>query len=180
MSIKELIKGCVKGDISSQKSLYELFSPKLFGLCLKYSKNKAEAEDNLQDAFICILEKIGQFKHKGSFEGWMKRVCINTCLAKYRKQQLFAIVDEENIEDQQIEDQIEEIPLQFLLSCVQSLPNRYRLVFNLYVLDGYPHQEVADMLGITVGTSKSNLARARMILKTKVENYQNRSREVGN
>lgn len=180
MSINKLIKGCVKGDIKSQKSLYELFSPKLFGVCLKYSRNKTEAEDNLQDAFICILSKVSQFKHKGSFEGWMKRICINTCLAKYRKQQLFALVDEENIEDQRVEEHEEEIPLQFLLSCVQSLPNRYRLVFNLYVLDGYAHQEVADMLGITVGTSKSNLARARTILKTKVEEYQNKIREVGN
>ncbi|GGE34743.1 DNA-directed RNA polymerase sigma-70 factor [Psychroflexus planctonicus] len=179
LGLKKLIKGCVKGDLKSQRNLYELFSPQLFGLCMKYSRNKAEAEDNLQDAFICILDKVSQFKHKGSFEGWMKRICINTCLAKYRKQQLFALVDEENIEDHRVEEYHEEIPLDFLLGCVQDLPNRYRLVFNLYVLDGYAHQEVADMLGITEGTSKSNLARARAILKTKVEAYQKQIREVG-
>ncbi|GGE13479.1 RNA polymerase sigma factor [Psychroflexus salis] len=180
MSLKNLIKNCKKSDLNAQKTLYELFSPKLFGVCLKYSRNKAEAEDNLQDAFICILQKIGQFKNKGSFEGWMKRICINTCLAKYRKQQLFTLVNEENIEEPRIEEYNESVPLQFLLTCVQELPNRYRLVFNLYVLDGYAHQEVADMLGITEGTSKSNLARARAILKTKVEAYQKKLRDVGN
>lgn len=179
MGLKKLIKGCVNGDIKSQRNLYELFSPTLFGVCLKYSRNRAEAEDNLQDAFLCILDKVGQFKHKGSFEGWLKRICINTCLAKYRKQQLFALVNEENIEDHRVEEYQEEIPLQFLLSCIQELPNRYRLVFNLYVLDGYAHQEVAEMLNITEGTSKSNLARARGILKTKVEAYQKQIREVG-
>ena len=104
MSLKNLIKNCKKSDLNAQKTLYELFSPKLFGVCLKYSRNKAEAEDNLQDAFICILQKIGQFKNKGSFEGWMKRICINTCLAKYRKQQLFTLVNEENIEEPRIEE----------------------------------------------------------------------------
>jgi len=179
LGLKKLIKACVDGDIKSQRNLYELFSPKLFGLCMKYSRNKVEAEDNLQDAFLCILEKVGQFKNKGSFEGWMKRICINTCLAKYRKQQLFTLVNEENIEDNRVEDYEETVSLQFLLGCIQDLPNRYRLVFNLYVLDGYAHKEVADMLGITEGTSKSNLARARAILKTKVEAYQKQIREVG-
>lgn len=179
MSLKKLIKGCIASDRNSQKNLYELFSPKLFGICMKYSRNREEAEDNLQDAFVCILDKIGQFKNTGSFEGWMKRICINTCLAQYRKQQLFALVDEASIEDHRVEDYSTDIPLHFLLECIQSLPNRYRLVFNLYVLDGYPHQEVAEMLGITEGTSKSNLARARAILKTKVEAYQKNMGEVG-
>ena len=180
MSLKKLINKCKKSDASAQRDLYDLFSAKLFGVCLKYSRNKPEAEDNLQDAFICILEKIGQFKNKGSFEGWMKRICINTCLAKYRKQQLFTLVNEENIEEPRVEEYNENVPLHFLLECVQALPNRYRLVFNLYVLDGYAHQEVADMLGISQGTSKSNLARARAILKTKVEAYQQKLRDVGN
>ncbi len=180
MSLKKLIKNCKKGDAQAQRDLYDLFSAKLFGVCLKYSRNKPEAEDNLQDSFICILEKVGQFKNKGSFEGWMKRICINTCLAKYRKQQLFTLVNEENIEEPRIEEYNEDVPLQFLLECVQALPNRYRLVFNLYVLDGYAHQEVAELLGISQGTSKSNLARARAILKTKVEAYQQKLRDVGN
>ena len=131
-----------------------------------------EAEDNLQDAFLTILKKIEQFDAKGSFEGWMKRVTVNTVLQKYRKQRTFEIVDEGQIEDQEdpeIED--EQIPLQFLLKIIQELPDRYRLVFSMYVMDGYQHKEIAEMLGISDGTSKSNLARARAILKNKIEAY---------
>ncbi|MGM0635803.1 MAG: RNA polymerase sigma factor [Bacteroidota bacterium] len=168
MSLKKTIQECSKNNLSAQKELYEFFAPKLYGICLKYSRNKAEAEDNLQDTFIKVFDKIGQFKHKGSFEGWIKRICVNTCLARYRKQQVFELVNEDQIEDDYVEVEEENLSLQFLLSCIQELPNRYRLVFNLYVLDGYSHKEVADILGITEGTSKSNLARARGILQEKI------------
>ncbi|MCB0466379.1 MAG: sigma-70 family RNA polymerase sigma factor, partial [Aequorivita sp.] len=107
-----------------------------------------------------------------SFEGWMKRVTVNTVLQKYRKQRTFEIVDEGQIEDEaEVEIESEDIPLDFLLKIVQELPDRYRLVFSMYVMDGYQHKEIAEMLGISDGTSKSNLARARMILKNKIEEY---------
>ena len=144
-----------------------------FSICLRYSPNYAEAEDSLQDAFLTIFKKVEQFKDKGSFEGWMKRITVNTVLQKYRKQRVFDIAREDQIEDEadlDIED--EGIPLDFLLKIIQELPDRYRLVFTMYVLDGYQHKEIAEMLGISDGTSKSNLARARMILKTKVESFK--------
>ncbi len=172
MSLEQLIKNCKKNDAKAQSQLYKLFSGKLFALCLKYSKNRAEAEDNLQDAFITVFNKISQFEHKGSFEGWIKRVTINTALQRYRSKGVFEIVNEEQIEDVIVEVEDESMSLDYLLGLIQGLPDRYRLVFNLYALDGYSHKEIADMLEISTGTSKSNLARARMILKDKIEKYK--------
>ena len=175
MSLHQLIAKCKDHDTKAQSELYKLFSSKLFSLCLKYSRNYAEAEDNLQDAFITIFNKIDQFKHKGSFEGWLKRITVNTALQRYRNKGVFDIVNDENIEEQTVEvNEDDDIPINFLLEIIQELPDRYRLVFNLYVLDGYSHNDVANMLEITVGTSKSNLARARQILKTKVLEYKSR------
>lgn len=171
MSLDQLIYKCQKNDIKAQSELYELFSSKLFSICLKYSRNYAEAEDNLQDSFITIFKKIKQYKNKGSFEGWLKRITVNTALQRYRKQKVFDIVNEESIEDEELEIDENDVSLEFLLKCIQELPDRYRLVFNLYVLDGYSHKEISEMLEINLGTSKSNLARARMILKEKITNY---------
>merc|ERR1712046_111613 len=130
-----------------------------------------EAEDNLQDAFLTILKKIAQYKNKGSFEGWMKRIVINTALQRYRKQDVFQIIDEESIKEPEVEVNEEELSLPFLLQIIQELPDRYRMVFNLYALDGFSHKEIAEMMNISTGTSKSNLARARKILKSKVEEH---------
>lgn len=172
MSLEQLIINCKKNDAKAQSQIYKLYSGKLFSLCLKYSKNYAEAQDNLQDSFVTIFKKMDQFSHKGSLEGWMKRITINTALQRYRSVGVFDIVNEDQIEDVAIEIDDEEISLDFLLSIIQELPDRYRLVFNLYVLDDYSHQEIADMLDISTGTSKSNLSRARLILKEKIEHYR--------
>ena len=172
MSLEGLIKDCKKQDAKAQSQLYKRYASKLFSLCLKYSKNYAEAEDNLQDAFVTIFNKIEQYKYKGSFEGWMKRIAINTALQRYRSVGVFDIINEDAIEDVEVNVANEDISLDFLLSIIQKLPDRYRLVFNLYVLDGYSHNEVSEMLSISSGTSKSNLARARLILKTKIEDYR--------
>ena len=171
MSLKQLIENCKNNDTKAQGELYKLFSSKLFSICLKYSQNYAQAEDNLQDAFLTIFNKIGQFKHRGSFEGWLKRITINTALQRYRNEKVFDIVNDE-IEDYEIEIDESDISLDYLLKAIQDLPNRYRLVFNLYVLDGYSHKEISKLLEITVGTSKSNLARARQILKKTIEQHQ--------
>lgn len=170
MSLEALINDCKKNDTKAQEQLYRLFSSKLFAVCLKYSRNYAEAEDNLQDGFLIIFDKIGQFNFKGSFEGWIKRIMINNVLQQYRGQSFLELIHE-NIPDVEVELDDDQIPMDFLLKIIQELPDRYRLVFNLYVIDGYPHKEIADMLGITTGTSKSNLARARVILQDKIENY---------
>lgn len=172
MGLDLLIEKCKKNDTKAQSELYKLFSRKMFALCLKYSRNRAEAEDNLQDTFLTIFKKIEQFDHKGTFEGWIKRITINTALQRYRSKGHLNIVNEENIEDVTVDDVDHEMSLDFLLGCVQELPDRYRLVFNLYALDGFSHKEIALMLDITTGTTKSNLARARMILKEKIETYK--------
>ena len=172
MGLDQLINNCKKNDTSAQSQLYKLFSSKLFSICLKYSRSYAEAEDNLQDSFVTIFKNIDQYNKKGSFEGWIKRITINTALQKYRSKGVFNIINEENIEDVIIEIDDDDLSIDYLLKIIQELPDRYRLVFNLYVLDGYSHKEVAEMLDISIGTSKSNLARARMILKEKIETYQ--------
>ena len=171
MSIEQLINDCKKKDIKAQEQLYRQYAPKLFSVCLKYSRNYTEAQDNLQDGFLLIFEKIHLYSFKGSFDGWLKRVMINHILQLYRKETFLSLVNEEIIEavDVIIEDE-ETVSLDYLMKIIQELPDRYRLVFNLYAIDGYSHQEIADMLHINIGTSKSNLSRARLILKEKIEN----------
>jgi len=172
LSLEQLIHNCRIDDAKAQSELYQLFSSNLFSVSLKYSRNYAEAEDNLQDAFITIFDKIKQYKSKGSFEGWLKRITINTALQRYRSQKVFDIVNEEAIVDEDIEIEEEDVSLDFLLQCIQELPDRYRLVFNLYVLDGYSHKEIGSLLNIASGTTKSNLSRARQLLKEKIEQYK--------
>ncbi len=172
MGIKKLIRKCQKQDIKAQEQLYRLYAHKLFPVCLKYSSNYQQAEDNLQDAFMMIFDKISQYQNKGSFEGWMKRITINTALQKYRKQAVFEIVRDDQFKEPEIEIDDEKISVDFLLKIIQDLPERYRQVFNLYALDGFSHKEISDLLKISTGTSKSNLARARIILKEKIEAAQ--------
>jgi RNA polymerase sigma-70 factor (ECF subfamily) len=172
LSLEQLIINCKKNDAKAQSQLYKLFSGKLFSLCLKYSKNYAEAEDVLQDSFITVFKKIKQFESKGSFEGWIKRVTINTALQRYRSKGVYEIVNEGQIEDVVVEVEEDNLSMDYLLGLIQDLPDRYRLVFNLYALDGYSHKEIAEMLEISTGTSKSNLARARGILKEKIEKHK--------
>jgi len=172
VSLEQLIEQCKKNDVKAQSQIYKLFSSKLFSVCLKYSRNYVEAEDNLQDTFVTIFKKISQFKNIGSFEGWMKRIAINTALERYRSAGVFNIVNENQIEDETIDIDEESVSIDYLLQIIQELPNRYRLVFNLYALDDYSHKEIAEMLKISIGTSKSNLARARLILKEKIEHHK--------
>ena len=169
MSLDKLIKECKARDRKAQEQMYRLFAGKLFSVCLKYSRNKAEAEDNLQDSFMTIFDKIEQYNFKGSFEGWIRRVTMNTVLRKYREEGVFDIVSDNIQDDVPVAMDSDDISLDYLLKLIQELPDRYRLVFNLYVLDDYSHKEIAAMLKISEGTSKSNLARARMILKDRIE-----------
>jgi len=165
--LKELIFECKKNNRKAQKELYDRFSNNLFASCLKYAPNYEEAQDILQDTFIVIFNKIKQFKDDGSFEGWCRRIAVNTALQRYRKKKVFNLVNEDQIKDigeEEIEE-IDDIDLNSLLAMVQQLPERYRMVFSMYVLDGYSHKDIAAMMEITEGTSKSNLARARQHLK---------------
>ncbi|MBQ0736429.1 RNA polymerase sigma factor [Aquimarina celericrescens] len=169
MDIKKLIKKCQKNNRKAQSELFYLYRDVLFALSLKYCKNYSEAEDNLQDAFITIFSKINQYNFKGSFEGWMKRITINKAIDKYKKTPYVDnLIREDTIEDVIIDTEELQLSLDELLVYIQGLPDRYRLVFNLYELDGYSHKEIATMLTISEGTSKSNLHRAKSILKTKI------------
>lgn len=170
MSLDQLIHDCKNNDTKAQEQLYRLFSSKLFAICLKYSRNYAEAEDNLQDGFLIIFDKIHQYNFKGSFEGWIKRIMINNVLQQYRKVS-FLELTHENISDEPEVEIDDTVSLDFLMKIIQELPDRYRLVFNLYVIDGYSHNDIAEMLEISTGTSKSNLSRARVILKEKIESH---------
>jgi len=172
LSLKLLIHNCKKQDIKAQEQLYKLYANKLFAVCLKYSNSYQQAEDNLQDGFMIIFDKINQYQDKGSFEGWMKRIMVNNTLQKYRKQTVFEIVNEEHLKEPEVEIDDETVSVDFLLKIIQELPDRYRQVFNFYALDGYSHKEIADRLQISIGTSKSNLSRARIILKEKIEASQ--------
>jgi RNA polymerase sigma-70 factor (ECF subfamily) len=170
--LNKLIKRCADNDRKAQKEIYQLFAGKLFSICLKYSKNRQEAQDNFQDGFVTIFEKMDQYKFKGSFEGWLKRIMLNTVLLKYRQKAVLNIVTEEIPDEVVVDIDNDEVSLDFLLGIIGELPDRYRMVFNLYVLDGYSHKEISEMLRIAEGTSKSNLARARAILKQKIEIHQ--------
>lgn len=172
MSLEKLILDCQKNNIMAQEHLYKLFASKLFTVCLKYSRNRDDAQDNLQDGFMLIFQKIGQYQFKGSFEGWAKRVMVNNVLQKYRSESVLELVNENIPDDTELDLDDDSISMDYLVKIIQELPDRYRLVFNLYVMDGYSHKEIAEMLNITDGTSKSNLARARMILKEKIETQQ--------
>lgn len=169
MSLEKLIHNCKRGERKAQEQLYREYSRILFGVCLKYSRNKTEAEDNLHDSFMTIYDKIGQYKFKGSFEGWMKRITVNTVLQKYRKEEYLNVVSENLEEEIEVESGYLDVDLSTILRYIQELPNKYRLTFNMYVLDGYSHKEIGERLGTSAGTSKSNLARARMILKEKIK-----------
>ena len=167
----QLIQGCRKKNRKAQKELFERYCDQMFVLCLRYVNDHQEAKDLLQDSFITVFEKINSYQEKGSFEGWMKRIFINNCLMycrKKKKNQTFSIIEDINV-IQEENDWKSPIPLQDLLRLIQSLPEGYRNVFNLYVLDNYKHPEIAEILGISENTSKSQLSRARKLLQKMIE-----------
>lgn len=169
MSLDDLIKSCQKQNSKAQEELYHLYKNTLFVLCLKYCPNETEAEDNLHNAFIEIFTNIKYYKGKGSFEGWMKRITINKAIDSYKKSYQLISISNKTYSDTEIEEnELDDYSLDYILSLIQELPNQYRLVFCLYELDKYSHNEIAEMLSISIGTSKSNLHRAKMILKEQI------------
>ena len=170
--LDQIIDKCRQGDRKAAEKIYRMFSAKMFTICLRFSRNRAEAEDTLQDGFLKIFDSIGQYTGKGSFEGWMKRIFINLSLEKFRNKHQLELVEEfSDVEASDLEDENVEIPSEVLNGFVEELPERYKLVFNLYVMEDMQHKDIAAALGITEGTSKSNLARDRDILKRKVKAY---------
>ncbi len=179
--LNELIQGCIKGDRFSQSRLYTLFASKMLVVCLRYSKNKEEAEEILQEGFMRVFTFIQQYNSTGSFEGWVRKIMVNCALQKFRiKSTLHAVVDIESVKPESFasEDIISNISAKELLQMVQVLPPACKMVFNLYVFEGMKHREIAGLLGISEGTSKSNLSDARVILqkaiaKNVMDNKQN-------
>ncbi len=172
MVTKQLIERCKKKGSKDQSELYKIIAPKIYGVCLKYCNDTNLANDLFQDSFIIIFNKITQFKHQGSFEGWAKRITINTILQHFRKQQFTEVINDDflfNEDDDEIEITNQNLNLNYLLNIIKELPSQYCLVFNLYVLDSYSHSEIAEALNISIGTSKSNLSRAKQLLRNKIE-----------
>ena len=169
--LEQLIEGCINGHRQSQNRLYAVLMPKMFGVCLRYSKTREEAEEILQEGFIRVFEFIHQYNFAGSFEGWVRRIMVNCALQKYRsKKQMHAVVniDSTAVEPMSNEEILSRIGTKELLQMVQQLSPAYRMVFNLYVFEGMKHREIAEHLGISEGTSKSNLSDARAFLQKAV------------
>lgn len=169
--LDEVIDGCVRSVLKYQKILYNHFSPKMFGLCLRYAKDYHTAEDILQEGFIKVFKYIKNFRKEGSLEGWLRRIFINTAIEHFRKAvRVYPILDDEDneidIEDQSYYDFLDS---EDLVKMIQQLSPGYRTIFNLYAIEGYSHKEISNLLGISEGTSKSQLARARMLLKKMVQ-----------
>ncbi len=165
---QQLIKGCMAGERASQARLYNLYARKMMGVCMWYARNREEAEEILQDGFMRVFTYINKYTGAGSFEGWIRKIMVNAALFKYRnKSQLRPVIEfnADRHDAAEINSIMEFLDAKELLSLVQMLSPAYRMVFNLYVLEGMKHREIAQLLGISEGTSKSNLADARTILK---------------
>jgi RNA polymerase sigma factor (sigma-70 family) len=170
--IKNIINGCLKGNRRDQELLYRRHAAKLYAVCLQYSGNDEEARDILQDGFIKIFENLANYKHEGSFEGWIRRIMVNTALEKYRaKHSLYRVDDIDDIPEPDADPYNEDysgLEAGDLLDIIRELPPKYRMVFNLFAIEGYSHKEIGKMVNISEGTSKSNLSRARAILQRRV------------
>jgi len=173
----DIIKRCKQGDRKAQESVYNLLAGKMFAVCLRYSANREDARDMLHDGFVTVFTKIGQFQYGGSFEGWVRRIFVNIAMERYRNDARLSIVDgvDENSMNyavHEVEDVDEWGAYQLteteLLAMVNELPPKYKVVFNLYVVDGLSHRDIAVKLGISESASRSNLLRARAILQKKV------------
>lgn len=166
-SEQQIREGCSKGDRKFQQMLYDLFASKMFAVCMRYANEYNSAQDLLQEGFVKVFRNIDKFRGEGSFEGWVRRIFVNTAIEHYRKQvNLYAIVDISTKPYENYEvNALETLKEQDIVKMIQSLSDGYRTVFNLYVVEGYSHKEIGDMLGITEGTSKSQLARARYLLQ---------------
>ncbi len=179
--LNEIIIDCQHNKRRAQQQLYELYAGKMFGVCMRYCKNSAEAEDCLQESFIKVFSKIDSFGFKGSFEGWVRRIVVNTVIENFRKKQPEYLVDEFPIAVAEEEDEDVYVPVvnrDELMKIIQELPQKYRLVFNMYVIEGYSHKEIAEEMHISIGTSKSNLSRARQWIKQRIEEKVNGKKQV--
>lgn len=167
-----LIEKCQKRDPKALEELYKTYSPLMYGVCLRYVKDREDARDLLHDGFIKVMDNLSSFRNTGSFEGWMRRIMVHVAINFYRRHIIrrnesdFSIAD--SLENDSV-DVISQMSAQELMKHVQSLPDGYRMVFNLYVIEGYKHDEIGQLLGISENTSKSQLMKARRVLMSKIK-----------
>lgn len=171
---KELIQGCLKNDATCQKKLYDKYAATMYTICLRYGQHQEEAKDFLQDGFVKVFKSLASFAFKGSFEGWMKRIFVNTALEEIRKKGRL-VLQEEPDTSHLIEEEwtvSSNLTMNHILAEIQKLPDGYRTIFNLYVIDGFQHNEIAELLGISDSTSKTQLRKARMALQQKLQHLR--------
>ncbi len=174
MTDQELIDGCLDKKSDCEKLLYERLSPVLYGVCLRYARNQMEAEDIMQDGFIKIYVKLHTFKHEGSFEGWCRRIMVNTAIKYFKKgSNKNEFSNLEDVKEERFESKaIGKISERELLDLIDELPHGYKTVFNLHAIEGYRHTEIAEMLGVTESTSRTQFYKARKVLKSALQKMQ--------
>lgn len=170
----QLIKGCIGQDARSQRMLFDRYAGKMMAVCLRYANDSMEAEDMLQDAFIKVFQYISQFKFEGAFEGWIRRIVVNTCIRHLEKKKMhFRDVDDSSYDVPAIGPQAyAQLGEGDLMKLISQLPEGYRMVFNLNAIEGYSHEEIAEMLNIQPGTSRSQLVKARKMLQHQISQLQ--------
>ncbi|MFZ4401143.1 MAG: RNA polymerase sigma factor [Bacteroidales bacterium] len=173
ISEEKLIEGCIEGDRYAQKMLFEKYRSLMFAICMRYAKSKDEAEDVMVDGFMKIYTSISEFKKKGSFEGWMKKIMVNSAINNYRsnlKHYYNSSIDDDNY--LQIENEKDDFKThysaEYLIKLIQALPDGYRMVFNLFEIEGYSHKEIAEIMGISISTAKTQLFYAKKTLQKKL------------
>ena len=174
-SLKSLIEGCRHSDPKAQRELYAMLAPRMFAVCRRYVKDKEQAEDILQEGFVTLFVKISTFKGEGSFEGWARKIFVNTALIQFRRNDALKFSD--SIEDSQAvqmmpSEALEQKGAEEITDLIRLMPDGFRTVFNLYVIEGYTHEEIAEMLSITEGGSRSQLSRAKAWLRNKITQHR--------
>jgi len=179
-SESDLIDGCIRGDRKMQYELYQRFAPKMYGVCLRYAGKVEEAEDILQEGFIKVFNKMSSYRGDGSFEGWIRRIFVNTAIEHFRKKtylQPITETEEATVEGKYL-SVLDNLAEKDIIQLVQQLSPGYRTVFNMYVIEGYTHRQIAEALNISEGTSKSQLSRAKMILQDLVQTFIEKRRQI--
>ncbi len=180
ISENDLINGCMEDNRRMQEEMYRRFSPRMYAVCLRYAGNAEEAEDILQEGFIKVFKKLDSFRREGSFEGWVRRIFVNTAIEHFRRKRYLMPVTEkeENTIEGKYTSVLDDLGAKDIMALIQKLSPGYRTVFNMYVVEGYTHKEIAEMLGISEGTSKSQLSRAKVILQDMVRTYIDTQRGI--
>lgn len=173
MNIEDLIRGCIEEDRVCQRELYKMFAGKMMVVCLRYAKDKMEAEDILQEGFIKIYDNIGKFRMQGSFEGWIRRIMVNTAINKIRSSKRhFEELDDKMVENSINMDVLDNFSAKDILALISEMPAGYKYVFNMFAIEGFSHKEIAESIGIEEASSRSQYAKAKKYLQQKLIELQ--------